>query len=297
MPSYLDPKNDLVFKRIFGEHPTLLISFLNALLPLGDDRYIVTLEYLPSELVPDIFDGRNSIVDVRCRDNHDRQFIVEMQNYWNGAFLKRLLYNSTKAYVRQLEASQDFSLLQPVYGLGLLNDVRTPFDNTTDFFHHYIIVNKEAPSDVIKDIEFFLVELPRFKPETWAHRKLAVLWLRFLSEVRHGEQDIDAEFLANPEISQAVELCKRAAFTEAELDVYDKVWLDAITHRSALKISEAEGEKRGEERGEKRGEERGEQRGKHEKALEISRKLRQKKTPISEIAELTGLAIADIEQL
>ena len=30
---YLDPRNDLVFKRIFGEHPQILRSFLNALLP------------------------------------------------------------------------------------------------------------------------------------------------------------------------------------------------------------------------------------------------------------------------
>ncbi|MDR1343384.1 MAG: Rpn family recombination-promoting nuclease/putative transposase, partial [Prevotellaceae bacterium] len=34
MARYLDPKNDLPFKKIFGEHKHLLISFLNALLPL-----------------------------------------------------------------------------------------------------------------------------------------------------------------------------------------------------------------------------------------------------------------------
>ncbi|MDR0395219.1 MAG: Rpn family recombination-promoting nuclease/putative transposase, partial [Tannerella sp.] len=34
MARYLDPKNDLIFKRIFGEHPHLLVSFLNALMPL-----------------------------------------------------------------------------------------------------------------------------------------------------------------------------------------------------------------------------------------------------------------------
>jgi hypothetical protein len=34
MAHYLDPKNDFIFKRIFGEHPDLLISFLNALMPL-----------------------------------------------------------------------------------------------------------------------------------------------------------------------------------------------------------------------------------------------------------------------
>ncbi|MDR0711701.1 MAG: Rpn family recombination-promoting nuclease/putative transposase, partial [Prevotellaceae bacterium] len=36
MARYLDPKNDLTFKRIFGEHPDLLKSFLNALMPLEE---------------------------------------------------------------------------------------------------------------------------------------------------------------------------------------------------------------------------------------------------------------------
>jgi hypothetical protein len=34
---YLDPKNDLTFKKIFGQHPHLLKSFLNAMLPLPGD--------------------------------------------------------------------------------------------------------------------------------------------------------------------------------------------------------------------------------------------------------------------
>ncbi|MDR2763613.1 MAG: Rpn family recombination-promoting nuclease/putative transposase, partial [Tannerella sp.] len=38
MARYLDPKNDLIFKRIFGTHPHLLTSFLNALMPLPPDR-------------------------------------------------------------------------------------------------------------------------------------------------------------------------------------------------------------------------------------------------------------------
>ena len=44
MAKYLDPKADLTFKKVFGEHKELLISFLNALLPLPDDKEIVTLE-------------------------------------------------------------------------------------------------------------------------------------------------------------------------------------------------------------------------------------------------------------
>ncbi|MDR1154764.1 MAG: Rpn family recombination-promoting nuclease/putative transposase, partial [Bacteroidales bacterium] len=86
MARYLDPKNDLPFKRIFGEHPDLLKSFLNALMPLEENQQIETLEYLPAEQVPENPGSKNSIVDVRCRDNRGRQFIVEMQMHWNNAF-------------------------------------------------------------------------------------------------------------------------------------------------------------------------------------------------------------------
>ena len=37
---YLDPKADLTFKKIFGNHPARLISLLNALLPLSEDELI-----------------------------------------------------------------------------------------------------------------------------------------------------------------------------------------------------------------------------------------------------------------
>jgi len=43
---YLDPKNDLTFKRVFGDHPHLLKSFLNAVMPLAEGKKIVSLEYL-----------------------------------------------------------------------------------------------------------------------------------------------------------------------------------------------------------------------------------------------------------
>ncbi len=50
---YLDPKSDLTFKRVFGRHPHLLISFLNALLPLEEGRIVQSIEYLPAELAPE----------------------------------------------------------------------------------------------------------------------------------------------------------------------------------------------------------------------------------------------------
>ena len=68
---YLDPKADLTFKHVFGEHPDLVISLLNARLPLNPRHEIREIEYLPAELVPENPLRKNSIVDVRCRDAND----------------------------------------------------------------------------------------------------------------------------------------------------------------------------------------------------------------------------------
>ena len=50
MAKYLNPKNDLAFKRIFGEHKHLCISLLNSMLPLAQDQQVVSIEYQSGEL-------------------------------------------------------------------------------------------------------------------------------------------------------------------------------------------------------------------------------------------------------
>lgn len=64
MSRYLDPKADVVFKKIFGERPDLLKSFLNAVLPLPEDGLIASLDYLPSEQVPVIPEFKSTMVDI-----------------------------------------------------------------------------------------------------------------------------------------------------------------------------------------------------------------------------------------
>ena len=223
MARYLDPKNDLTFKRIFGEHPDLLIEFLNAVMPFEADRFIEDISYLPSELAPDNPLKKHSIVDVRCRDNTGRQFIIEMQMLWAESFLNRIVFNAGKAYVKQLGRGRKYHLLQPVYTLSILNE---DFDHESDrFYHHYQIVNIENTNEIIPGLEFVIVELTeKFRPETMNDRKLAALWLRFLQEVGEDMRSLPPEMQANEAIRQAAELCEEGAFSPAELAAYDKYW-------------------------------------------------------------------------
>ena len=145
---YLNPKADLTFKKVFGEHPDLVISFLNALLPFDKpEEEITEVEYLQPELVPHNPLQKNSIVDVRCKDRRGRQFIVEMQMLWSPEFKQRVLFNASKAYVRQLGRSERYELLQPVYSLNLVNEIyESGIDN---YYQHYRMVMVENTDYVI----------------------------------------------------------------------------------------------------------------------------------------------------
>lgn len=248
MKKYLDPKADLTFKKIFGEHKDLLISLLNALLPLDEDEQVQEVEYLTPELVPDIYLGKHSIVDVRCKDTKGRQFLVEMQMLWTPAFQKRVLFNASKAFVRQLDKKCMFELLQPVYSLNLVNEIFMK-DYPDEFIHNYNIVHDLHNDKVIEGLHFTFIELPKFQPHTILEKKMAILWLKFLTEINEDTTHVPQELLDNPETSKALETIEESALTKEERlaydDFWDKVGAERLLFIDSNKISREEGKAEG----------------------------------------------------
>lgn len=281
---YLDPKADLTFKLVFGEHPDLVMSLLNALLPLDDDGQITSVEYWPSELVPENPGKKDSVVDVRCTDQQGRQFIVEMQLYWNEFFQQRVLLNASKAIVRQLDKGMNYKLIQPVYCLNLVNDIG--FESAPDeFYHDYAIVNVEHSDRIIEGLRFVYIELPKFKPKTIAEKKMAVLWLRFLTEINLSTETAPAELLENELTCKALSIVERSAMSEAQLNTYEKYWIN-LTDEEGIALARYN-------RGVKDGMAQGEQK----KAMSVARNLKLMNLPIADIATATGLAVEEVEKL
>ena len=295
MARYLDPKNDLTFKRLFGEHPALLINFLNAVMPFEEGRHILEIEYLPAEQVPENPGKKNSIVDVKCKDNYDRQFIIEMQMDWEALFLNRIVFNAGKAYVRQLDRREVYQLLHPVYTLAILNE---NYDHKTpQFYHHYQIVNRENTDEIIPGLEFVLVELEKLQPSTVSERKLAVLWLRFLKEVNESITELPPEMQENDYIRQAAELCEESAFTPAELATYEKYWDMIRLDLSIKESSQQKGMAKGREEGMAKVREEGMAKGREEEREKIVINCHLTGLPVESISKITGLSseqIADI---
>jgi predicted transposase/invertase (TIGR01784 family) len=219
------------------------MSLLNSLLPLSENGKIVELEYLTPELVPEIPLLKNTIVDVRCKDKQGRQFIVEMQMYWTDSFKSRVVFNTSKAYVKQLDGNKEYKLLQPVYALNLVNDIFEP--SMDEYYHHYKIVNVVYPEKQIEGLEFVFVELPKFKAKNLSEKKLGVLWLKFLTGIDSGAASIPEELMQDALIKEAVQYLENSSYTKDQLSYYDQYWDIIRTERSAHLDAEERGEAKG----------------------------------------------------
>ena len=284
---YLDPKADLTFKLIFQQED-LLISLLNALLPLDPGKQIEHVEYLPAELVPENPGKKNSVVDVRCRETGGRHFIVEMQMNWNNEFRHRVILNAAKAVVKQLEPGEEYKLIQPVYSLNLINDIGFDTD-PNKFYHDYAIVDVANTDRRIEGLRFVFIELPKFKPKTIAEKKMAVLWLRFLTEINSRTEEAPAELLENPDTAKALTMLEKSAYSEAQLIAYDRFW-DAVYRE---RVFYDDGFKKGEAKGRAEGEAKGIEENKRENAL----RMKADGMSAELIAKYTGLAIEAVNSL
>lgn len=291
MAKYLDPKADLTFKKIFSNHPDLLISLLNSLLPLDADRQIESIEYLPEELVPETPLRKDSIVDVRCKDRLGRQFVVEMQMQWSRAFMQRVLLNASKAYVSQAEDAAVYAKLKNVYSLNLVNDVF--MNDIPEFIHNYNIVHEKYSDRIIPGLSFTFIELPKFQPTSFMEKRMAVLWLRFLTEINSKTVEVDSELLADPQISRAITAVRTSAYSEAELRAYDRFW-DSIMRERTLVY---DGVEEGRERGFAEGMEKGMAEGIEKGIAATAKKMKDIGMPVETIMQVTSLTKEEIKGL
>jgi predicted transposase/invertase (TIGR01784 family) len=217
-----------------------------------------------------------------------------MQLFWSESFKSRVLLNASKAYVRQLDKADKIKLLQPVYALNLVNETfeKSP-EMRDEYYHHYKIVNIKDTNKQIEGLEFVFVELPKFKPQNRAEKKLQDLWLRFLTEITEITKEIPKELLENEFTREAVGYMERAAYTKEPLFTYDKWKIDALTERSMIDDALEKGEAIGLEKGRAEGVKKGEEK----KAILIAQNLLKKGMSVEDVSNVTGLSKQQIKNL
>ena len=281
---YYSPVTDVTFRKVFGEHIDLAASLLNAFLPLEDGRVITNIQYVPPEMMPETPTRKNSIVDVRCEDSAGTIFLVEMQLNWDTDFMQRVVFNTSKAYVKQLDKGKPFHLLQPVYSLNFVQgDLHK---GLSEWYHPYQLVHIYHSDRVFDGLKIVFAEMNKYEKLAEKGRGKRDLWMRYFTEMTEKTRKPAPELLADPDIAKAIELLEIINYDDVEQELYDRYW-DAVSVEATWKsIGERDGEKKGIEIGRKEGE--------NDTKIQLARNMLAKSLDPALVAEITGLTIEKI---
>lgn len=241
---FLDPKNDIAFKKLFAttKHKPLLVSFLNSILRLSGPRTIKEVELVPTELIPKVEEAKRSVLDVKCTDQRNFQYIVEMQNKRLPNFFKRAQYYVANTYAGQLGKAVDYLDLKPVILLAIMDYEAFPDKNSHTSFHK--ILDEETNEHILKDMSFAFVELPKFRKSLDQVTSIEDQWLYLF---RNYNQLKSAPPLISKEIEEAYKSLDRYSWSRSEREAYDKADMALADELDALRGEHLKGREEGEE--------------------------------------------------
>jgi predicted transposase/invertase (TIGR01784 family) len=271
---YLDPTNDIAFKKIFGNEnkKEILISFLNNILELQGNKLITDITILNPYQVPKIAELKETILDVRCKDKRGISYIVEMQIAKPSAFDKRILYYTSKAYVSQIEIGDDYPILNQVIFLGIL--YFEMFEGK-HYVSNHLILDEKTFENRLKDFRFCFVELPKFNKTEDELETIEDKWIFFLKNAKNLK--VIPQKLQEKEIKEAFEVLNRFNWTKEELEIYDTIAVYRQDERGRIEQARIE--------------------GRFEEKKEIAKNLLLANVDIEIIIKTTGLSKKEIENL
>ena len=228
LSKFLDPKNDIAFKRVFGSenHKDILIHFINDILELKDNQQIESVEFLSPIQDPEIAYKKQSIIDVLCRDKNGVQIIVEMQVAPTKGFEKRAQYYAAKAYSRQLNSGSGedgrYENLKEVIFIAIANCII--FKDKAEYKSDHVILDKNSYEHDLRDFSFTFIELPKFKKDKISELETIIeKWCYFFKYAANtSEEDLKKLIGSDLVINQAYEALNQFNWTEQELIAYEQ---------------------------------------------------------------------------
>ena len=271
---YYSPKIDLAFKKLFaqeGANP-LLKSLLNTFLHREGEDEIKEVELLPTELVPNIADAKLSIVDVRCRDKRNFEYIVEVHNRDTRGFIQRAQQYASKRFSNQLVKNDDYLQLKPVIFLGIVS--RTIFPPHVPVISYHHTIESHTKESYLEHVSYAFVELPKFKKKEKALKTPEDHWLYLFKKATQTDHMPEG---APKEVQDAYDALEKYRWTAAEEEMYFKYCMGLMDDKNDLLAAEERGEKK--------------------KALEIAKALLQKGVDMTIVAEASALTREELQSL
>jgi predicted transposase/invertase (TIGR01784 family) len=270
-PVILSPKNDFVFKALFGDpkHTAPLTAFLQSTLPLPPEE-ITDLKVVDPNLNRKFKGDKRCVLDVRVVTRSGRDVDVEIQVLFTPDLLGRLLIYLTKMVSGKAKAGEDYedipqSICIVIVDHRLWDDKR--------YHHRFRMCDPEAGLEYPNLMEIHTLELPKLPVKSDGSKLWR--WLKFISSKTRDE----FKLLAGKDkvMAEAVDrLVELSASEKARLraEAREKwLWDEASRMRHSRKEGLAEG------------------------VAKVALQLLAMKMTLADITKATGLSAVEIKRL
>ena len=274
----LNPKNDYVFKRIFGYrgNEDITRDFLEAI--TKEKITEIKLDCNPIT-EKDLLDDKVGILDIKVKVNNSINCNIEMQIVDRKNIEKRLAFYWGKMYTQSIKEGKDYDKLEKGivilisdYNLNILKEVKK-------YMTKWNLREEEYSKLVLTDVmEIYIIELNKVVNNK-ENKSILKSWLQFIN---NPGVILDME---NEEIKKARDVLKEISQDERErrlTELREKYIMD---------------QKAIEDAGYDKGLEKGIQQGVQHERMQIAKKMKEEKMEISVIIKLTGLTKEEIENL
>jgi len=219
--SKINPKIDLVFKKIFGteENKDLLKSLINSVLPENQKITTITIKNPYNEI--DFVGDRLSVVDIKATDDNNHWYNIEIQIREQSYFGRRSLFYWSELYSGQLFEKDNFDKLNKTISINLLD-----FKYFTDerYVRRYSLKDFET-NETYPEMDFmdmYYVELRKFDNQLKHVKNTLDRWITFLNRAEEFENNKLPKELAEPEIKKAMETLERINLNKKEREYYEE---------------------------------------------------------------------------
>jgi predicted transposase/invertase (TIGR01784 family) len=292
---YLDPKNDVAFKKIFGseKHKDILIHFINDILGFRGNCAIQEVTFLNPVQDPKIAIQKQSIVDVLCKDSNGVQYIIEMQVAETSGFEKRAQYYAAKAYSGQLYkgSGEDglYQNLKEIIFIAIADFILFP--GKKEYKSAHAILDTHNYDHDLKDFSFTFIELPKFtKKSVDELENMEEKWCFFLKYADETtSEDLKKLVDGDAVLQKAYDILEQYNWSEEELWAYEcetkRIWDNRAAEDFLLRKAESKGMEKGMEK------------GAQNKAIEIATNMMKQNLDLNLISQITGLSVEAIKKL
>ncbi len=222
--SKVNPKIDLVFKKLFGtqQNINLLKSLVNSILP--KDEQVTTLELKNPYNPSDYLSGKISYLDIKATDENGKWYDIEIQVAPYDFFGMRLLFYWAKMYSNQLKSKQTYEDLRKTIVISLINFNYFTDKEGQERFHRRIGLTDLDTGEIYEQtngLELIFVELKKFQKELPDVHTTLERWITFLNKAHEYSKDNLPKEIATEEIKKAMQELELMFFNEIEQEHYE----------------------------------------------------------------------------